>query len=254
MLYGNASSVKKEGTRMWGILKNDCYTSKKEMAATGIGLILASVLFMIKIPSSAMEDLVIALLLNFGYAFLSFTIFIGYGSLITSMILKNENPTWQSFLGTTKLGQKGYITQKYIFSIVVYMIASGHALLINSIANKINGVSVSRSFVLLFFLFFIVQAALELPCLLRFGAMYGSYIKIGLSMMVFFGVIIYGLYGNNPIFSEKNQDKMIDWALRIVSEGLNGPTAKKGFLIAGIVTVVLYGVSYEVSILTRKKS
>ena len=239
---------------MWGILKNDCYTSKKELAVTCIGLIFTSALFMIKIPPSAMEDLVIALLLNFGYVFLSFIIFIEYGSLITSMILKNENPTWQSFIGTTKLGQKGYITQKYNFSVVLYVIAAGHALLINSIANKINGVSVSRSFIFLFFLFFVVQAAFELPCLLRFGAMYGNYIKIGLVMTIFFGLIIYGLYGNNPIFSEKNQDKMIDWALRIVSEGLNGPTAKRGLLIAGIVTVVLYGVSYEVSILTRKKS
>lgn len=239
---------------MWGILKNDFYTSKKTICTTIITLLLHTALFCIKIPSSALEEMVTVLLLNAGYFFLSFMIFIVFGNLLTSILSQNEQAGWQTFVATTKTGRKGYITQKYIFAIVMYGFAALYVIFVNEIAYKINGVHVRTTFVVLFLIFFVFQATLELPCMLRFGTVYGGYIKIVLMLTALFGVIIYGLYGDVQIFNEQNQEKMLDWALHIMREGLNGPTAKKGLLIAGIVTAILYGVSYEIALLTRKKS
>ena len=238
---------------MWGILKNDYYTNTKMFRTTILLLLGISIPFYLKVSASVLEDSVILLLLNAGYFFLSFIMFIIMGTLINSIMKENEQTIWQMYLATTITGRKGYIAQKYILSMVFYFITGAYAWFVNEVAYQINGVCVSKSFILLFVIFFVFQAALELPCMLRFGTVYGGYIKIILMFAVIFGIIIYGLYGNIKLFSMENQDKIFDWTLRLIGEGLNGPTAKKGILIAGIATTVFYGASYALSLATRKK-
>lgn len=239
---------------MWGILRNDYYTCKKEAMISLISIIVYGLLICIKVPSAALEEALVVSLLNACYFFLTYTLFIFFGTLIGTVIRKNEQPMWKNLVATTKLGQKGYITQRYIFAVAVYVLAWAYARILNIITYKVNGVQVSKSFINAFFVFFVFQAIFELPCMLRFGTVFGTYIKIIFGFAIIFGLIIYGLYGNVPIFSEKNQDKMFEWVFRMVSEGLNGPTAKKAIAIWTVVTAVLYAVSYKVALLTRKRA
>ena len=107
---------------MWGILKNDYYTNTKMFRTTILLLLGISIPFYLKVSASVLEDSVILLLLNAGYFFISFIMFIIMGTLINSIIKENEQTIWQMYLATTITGRKGYIAQKYILSMVFYFI------------------------------------------------------------------------------------------------------------------------------------
>lgn len=237
---------------MWGIIKNDIFVNRKSIIFRIIIMLLASVVFVIPFSETMMEDMVVRMILNCLCFVLALGIFICLGGLVSALIQEDEKTEWKAYVSTTKAGDKGRITEKYIMSVLTFVVALLYILLINIAAEKINGIAIDEWLIMGVFFFFIIQSAVELPFMLRFGSKYGMLVKQCVLFALIFGVIVYFLYGPIPSFLS-DQDKVVEWVLKIFG-GTATSQLHRAVEIEMAAGVGLYIVSYLVAIVFRKRA
>ena len=169
-----------------------------------------------------------------------------------TLFISDEKRVWANFSISLPTSVKGQVKAKYIYLFLINSVA----LFITSIPDAVIGCisgefSGAGSFIgQMIFMFLIFKYSIEIPFTLRFGTKAGSYIMTAGYIVLSFGLIIYGLFGDISFFME---NEFMDVFVKTI-EFLTSDTASIiGLGIFSWVVLILYIVSYKISCKVYKK-
>ncbi len=161
----------------------------------------------------------------------------------------DANRLWASFAISIPQGAIGQIKSKYYFLAIVMVITLELFNIFEIIRQVCCGVQVANSstqmILSLFVWFTLLMKAFEFPFVVRFGLKAGSNIRATILIGLFFGAIIYGLFGDLSMFG--SIDQLFDFFLDV----MNGKKGAETLLwLSGSFPCIigaLYFISYKIS-------
>ena len=179
-------------------------------------------------------------LLIYGFLYIVLSI------LQTNLFEHDEREAWMCYITSSPMLSKGYVSTKYIESILLSIILTGYGVLCDVICGITTNISGSAWKV--YVSYFIIQTflrALEFPFLFRYGQKYGKVYKLVLLAVLAYLGGIYALFGKMP---SMNMGKIIELLMNMLSgSGQFNEQFKKVLIISVPVVILLYYLSYRIS-------
>ncbi len=227
---------------MSGLIYKELVMNKRTLLImTVVSLIVSSILFNTSDIDEGMETIYSLL------GMLSFVlIFLLVGMMQPMIFQADENKRWAYFISASPKTAKGQVEAKYIFTLIISFGAMIFCMIINDLAELINGMP---DMLLLIYNLLIIQLflrALELPFIFRFGSKAGGSYKAAVFLIALLAVIAYLLFGNLSIFSS-NIDAFYERVLAFIG----GEIPDSLYIIMAVspyIVGILYYVSYRISV------
>ena len=169
-----------------------------------------------------------------------------FASLVNGDIFKSdERRIWCHFVISSPQAARGQILCKYIMLCFINLILLVCGLLTDLQSCKMLGTSDASAWKILivFFAMNTILNAIEVPFMIRFGTARGMNIKGAIFGAVFSAAYICFLFANLSFIREHN---VFNWLLELVT---TGPDMTKICIWMSVIAVVLYSISYYISIL-----
>lgn len=179
-------------------------------------------------------------------ALLFFSFFIYISIFQKSLFEHDERKVWSNYITSTPLGYKEQVLSKYYMTLISSFALVVWGYIYDMISSLVAGSigSASGIYTTLFFIQIILQAILY-PFLIRFGCKYGNTYKLGLFIAVFYGFIVYLLFGKIP---EGISDNFFEFLFDLAASEVALPTAALGVLaLLPYVAALLFYLSYKLS-------
>ncbi len=169
------------------------------------------------------------------------------GGLQSNLFVHDENKCYSSWVVSTPETVKGHIRSKYFGALIFLFGGIVWSMICDIVASFVNGtVRSTLSIAIVFFFLQMFISAFELPFAVRFGYKNGTTFKVAMIAVVFFGVIVYGLFGPLPNI---DADSVIWYVIEWLVRGSNMSTVMLGCVsFAPFLIVCLYYISYKVSV------
>lgn len=225
---------------MVGLIYKDFLVNKKSIFIALGAMIYCGM--MVVIPAgnkSVKEDM--GMFMQLYGILIFFAMFIISGNFQGNIFKSDESKKWAYFIISTPMIKK-YIEAKYWF----IMIMSLSTLLITAIFDSLNCIVSDayslQIFIMIMFYIQILMRSIEIPFLIRFGAM-GSYYKVGIFLLAVLAVGIYLLFGDLSHFG--SMDSFYEWIFKAL--GGESMAFQVFFAILPFVSATAYYLSYKVS-------
>ena len=169
-----------------------------------------------------------------------------------NLFISDEKRVWANFSISLPTSVKGQVKAKYIYLFLINSIALFITSIPDAVIGYISGEFSGAGSVIgqMIFMILILKYSIEIPFTLRFGTKAGSYIMTAGYVVLSFGLIIYGLFGDISFFME---NEFMDVFVKTI-EFLKSDTASIiGLGIFSWVVLILYIVSYKISCKVYKK-
>lgn len=169
-----------------------------------------------------------------------------------NLFISDEKRVWANFSISLPTSVKGQVKAKYIYLFLINSIALFITSIPDAVIGYISGEFSGVGSVIgqMIFMFLILKYSIEIPFTLRFGTKAGSYIMTAGYVVLSFGLIIYGLFGDISFFME---NEFMDVFVKTI-EFLKSDTASIiGLGIFSWVVLILYIISYKISCKVYKK-
>ena len=179
---------------------------------------------------------------------LYFSVFIVSDLFEQQMFAPDEKKSVSCFIISAPEGLKGHVRSKYFTILIVNLAILFCCFVTDMISKGILGVE-AHSVGLLCLLFFFVNlffSAFSTPFYIRFGASYGNRVKFGTLGVIILIAAIYGLFGD---ISFLFKDDPMSAVIAFFSSG----KARLFQLLIPVVSLILYYVSYRISIALYRK-
>lgn len=208
-----------------------------------LGLFFA---FISAIVLQSEEDLFLIPIILYDAISLAVVIFI-IGFLANLLLSSDDAPKTKSYLLSLPTGNRTYIQEKYVFvGIVFYIFISYHtffSMMIKAFCPMVHEPLLNQNTMLLnsviYMLLFLMS--IELPIYLRFGSRIAKELQNIFTMVLFFGLLIFVLFGNLTLLDRWGLEQILNWM-----------NAHQAFLLLittfePLVVIGLYGLSYLIS-------
>ena len=177
---------------------------------------------------------------------LTIILFGATNSYYNNLFISDEKRVWANFSISLPTSVKGQVKAKYIYLFLINSIALFITSIPDAVIGYISGEFSGAGWIIgqMIFMFLILKYSIEIPFTLRFGTKAGSYIMTAGYIVLSFGLIIYGLFGDISFFME---NEFMDVFVKTI-EFLTSDTAS--IISMGIfswVVLILYIVSYKIS-------
>ena len=169
-----------------------------------------------------------------------------------NLFISDEKRVWANFSISLPTSVKGQVKAKYIYLFLINSIALFITSIPDAVIGYISGEFSGAGSLIgqMIFMILILKYSVEIPFTLRFGTKAGSYIMTAGYVVLSFGLIIYGLFGDISFFME---NEFMDVFVKTI-EFLTSDTASIiGLGIFSWVVLILYIVSYKISCKVYKK-
>jgi hypothetical protein len=183
---------------------------------------------------------------------LTIILFGAMNSYYNNLFISDEKRVWANFSISLPTSVKGQVKAKYIYLFLINSIALFITSIPDAVIGYISGEFSGAGSLIgqMIFMFLIFKYSIEIPFTLRFGTKMGSYIMTAGYIVLSFGLIIYGLFGDISFFME---NEFMDVFVKTI-EFLTSDTASIiGLGIFSWVVLILYIVSYKISCKVYKK-
>lgn len=183
---------------------------------------------------------------------LTIILFGATNSYYNNLFISDEKRVWANFSISLPTSVKGQVKAKYIYLFLINSIALFITSIPDAVIGYISGEFSGAGSLIgeMIFMFLILKYSIEIPFTLRFGTKAGSYIMTAGYIVLSFGLIIYGLFGDISFFME---NEFMDVFVKTI-EFLTSDTASIiGLGIFSWVVLILYIVSYKISCKVYKK-
>lgn len=159
----------------------------------------------------------------------------------------DENTAWSSYVISSPIGARGQIKEKYILILLLFGIVTHHCIILESILAIMTGSesgSISSLFIILFYLFLLMRAAV-LPFTVRFGSRYGNNISSFILLVIIFCIGVYFLFGDISSFGS------VDDFFKKLADIIAGNTQSDLLIISSsllpVISIAAYYISYRIS-------
>lgn len=166
------------------------------------------------------------------------------GSLETAIFEPDERKKWSYFISCTEGGYKAETGAKYLTIYIISTTALVLSMIIISVISDFSGTEPIYIVVIFTYMFQLFLRAVEVPFIIRFGMKAGNNIKGIIFMIGFVAVTIYFLFGDLSIFG--SVDELWGKFFALFDAKLS-PTIVIGFSVSGLLIILLYYLSYEIS-------
>lgn len=183
---------------------------------------------------------------------LTLILFGAMNSYYNNLFISDEKRVWANFSISLPTSVKGQVKAKYIYLFLINSIALFITSIPDAVIGYISGEFSGAGSLIgqMIFMFLIFKYSIEIPFTLRFGTKAGSYIMTAGYIVLSFGLIIYGLFGDISFFME---NEFMDVFVKTI-EFLTSDTASIiGLGIFSWVVLILYIISYKISCKVYKK-
>ena len=183
------------------------------------------------------------------YGFFSFMgfflIFCGFDAAVQQIFLPDEKLVRKHFYVSSPAGVKGYITEKYVLTLMLSVVMLGIMLTANLISVKLNSERTDLTgVILLLFDFLLVQSAISLPVTARFGSKAGDVYRSCVFFALIFAAVMYLLFGDLSIFG--SFDGFIEKFSKLVEKIRNADTLRRYALLIGVpVSITVFAASFR---------
>lgn len=177
-----------------------------------------------------------------------FLMFFMTGTMNAELFRNDENPLWQSFVGSTPQSFRGQIQSKYYITLIVNLVVLFAGFVTDcAVVLLLNDLQASALLIIyVIFCIMIIGNAIELPFLVRFGSANGLNIKLCMMVLVPTVVGIYVLFGDISMFLGED-------FMTVLEKLLGEATAMWVQALLPFVAIVLYYGSYKLSLKLYRK-
>ena len=183
---------------MFGLVYKDIITRKKQLLI----LLPVSVLFTFMVISNAVShDEYIGVMLMLA----AVCIILVSGMIEESSFENDERKKWISFISSAENGIRKQIGSKYLFNLLLMITVYTYIDVLFQFAEAIAGINVAPFYMALQLMMYlqVIYRAIESPFIVAFGSKYGNTIRMVVLLLLVFGFIVYGLFGDMSIFGSK---------------------------------------------------
>lgn len=167
----------------------------------------------------------------------------------SSLFTPDEKPTTVSFLFSTPQAAKGQIQSKYYFLLILNTVILLLCFLTDTIImGRVGEYASSASLpCLMFFCMNLILLALRIPLHVRFGSAVSFPLQIAGIILIFFGIILYALFGDLSFFMEEHD------LLAMLKEYLSSGKVVFALSLVPYIAVTMYYLSYRISLALYRK-
>lgn len=234
---------------MLGLMYKDLCLIKKDLLILGISMVTL-ILVATCIPFGAFPSFTEDGLDVFFSAYLVIMLPLGYLILPQKLVEIDERRRWRGFITSAPIGYEQQILSKYFLAmtipwlgVVTHVLGEIIGLFIPGTVSGMTGIMVTG------FYGAILYQALEFPFDFRFGSKNGVKYKMGLFLLLFYGFMVYVLFG-----PQLDTYEMIDYLFRLAKDEAQLPKWMQyvgGFL--PYVAMGAYYISYKISCMVYLK-
>lgn len=233
---------------MSGLLYKNFFLWKMEIIVIGVMQIICSVtnvLFAINNAGGNENAMMECMMMN---VLVYFTMFYLVGIFDGGLFSNDEKRVTTCFIISTPKGAKSHVQSKYYALLIVYLAVLFFCFITDVICCVILGsVYYSCSGVLVFgFAFGILLTAFGVPFTIRFGSNHGGNIKLSTAGVLIMLVGVYFLFGDISFFNAENP-------MEVIMEYLTSGNAMLILSLVPLISILLYYVSYRISLALYKK-
>lgn len=179
---------------------------------------------------------------------LYFLVFLLAGLLEQWTFMPDEKRNVSSFIISAPGGAKGHIQSKYCTILIIDLMILNCCVMTDAAACAVSGTTVYSigAICMLFFCINLFFSAFSTPFYIRFGSLHGNGIKYGALGVVILIIGIYGLFGDISFLFG-------DDPTAAIAEFFSGGNALLILSLIPAVSVLLYYVSYKISLVMYRK-
>lgn len=228
---------------MLGLIYKDLCLLKKDLLWQ-VGIMVLIIIAATCVPYGASQDLTELGMHVVTPAYLLICTVFGTFAYTVKLIELDEKKRWSSFVISGPLGYKQLILSKYFLAmalswipVVVHALGEVIGLLIPNTISGLTGITVTAFYIIIFY------CALEFPFEFRYGSKNGVKYKMGLFLLLFYGFMIFVLFG-----PKLDTYEMIDYLFRLAKGEAKLPkwTQYTGVFLP-YVAMGAYYISYKIS-------
>lgn len=181
-----------------------------------------------------------------------FFVFLLLTPLSGSLFGPDEKPTTVGFIFSTPRSARGQIQSKYYFLLILNLFLLFLCFITDTIImGRMGGYASSASLAcMMFFCLSLILLSIRIPLHVRFGsAMSFPVMLVGITLL-FFGGLIYALFGDISFFFNLNEDYTL---LDAIKEFFSGEKMVFVLSLIPYISVALYYLSYRISLVLYRK-
>lgn len=219
---------------MFGLVYKELITRKKQL------LILLPVValfsFMVISAAFANEEYIGVMLMLAAVCIILIS-----GMIEESCFENDETKKWLSYIASVEDGIRKQIGSKYIFNLFIMITVSTYLEFLFQVAEALTGINADLFYMALQLMIFIqmIYRAIEMPFFVAFGSKYGNTVRMIFTVLLVFGFVVYGLFGDMSIFGSKEE-------LLIRAEKFLTNNGSYLILLTPACAFVLYYISFEI--------
>lgn len=226
---------------MSGLIYKEIVTNRKTLILMAVVSTILSSIFFLQPEEADIPSTIYYLLGMMTFVFVFFII----GMMQPMIFEADETKRWAYFISSSPKAARGQVESKYIFILMISFGAMILCMVINDLAELINGVP---DMFLLIYNLLIIQIflmALELPFIFRFGSKAGGSYKAAVFIIAFLAVIAYLLFGDISMFNNIDAlyEKIIAFFNGEIPDGLYIFMAVSPYAVG-----IVYYISYRISV------
>ncbi len=220
---------------MFGLIYKEIITRKKQLLIM-LPIVVALTIVVISDSVTHGEYIEIMLILA------SVCIILVSGMLEESSFENDETKKWISFIASAENGIRKQIGSKYLFVLFFMITVFTYLSLLFQLAEALTGTNVSSFYMglQLMMYFQLIYRAVEMPFIVAFGSRYGNMIRMIIIVLLAFGFIVYGLFGDLSVFGSTEE-------LLLKVESFLSDNGSYFILFSPSCALTLYYISFEIS-------